>query len=128
MRQDPIRLKNLLRSAESQQLSLVWKKTSEGLALFLNQELFSYYDLPLEVPKSAIVTKRFHLKPLLRVLGGMGNYYLLTLSQKQAKLFEDSTTACKSGGCRACTRTPPKPSEKRRRSRTCKLIARRVAR
>ncbi len=110
MRQDPIRLKNLLRSAESQLLSLgveedtarkslrpvqelladeqFWQQQSEGLALFLSQELFSYYNLPLEVPELAIVTERFHLKPLLRVLGGTGNYYLLTLSQKQVKLFE----------------------------------------
>lgn len=118
MRQDPIRLKNLLRSAESQLLSLgveedtarkslrpvqelladeqFWQQQSEGLALFLSQELFSYYNLPLEVPELAIVTERFHLKPLLRVLGGTGNYYLLTLSQKQVKLFEARATACKS--------------------------------
>jgi hypothetical protein len=91
--QDQIRLKNLLRSTESQLLSLsveedtarkslrpvhqlfaneqFWQQQSEGLALFINQELLTYYNLPLEVPELAIVSERFHLKPLLRVLFGV---------------------------------------------------------
>lgn len=109
MRQDPIRLKNLLRTAEGHLMALgveeeaarktlrplqellaneqFWQQQSEGLALFLNQELFRYYNLPLDVPELTVVTERFHLKPLLRVLSSAGNYHLLTLSQNQVKLF-----------------------------------------
>lgn len=110
MRQDPIRLKNLLGTAESQLLALgetedavrkdlrplqglltdeaFWQQQGAGLALFLNQESFRAYNLPLDVPEFVVVTERFHLKPLLRVLSGAGSYYLLTLSQNQVKLYE----------------------------------------
>jgi hypothetical protein len=110
MRQDPIRFKNLLRQAEDQLLALglaedatrkalrplqellsreaFWQQQTEGLAVFLNAETFRYYHLPLDVPELTVVTQRFHLKPLLRILSGAGHYYLLTLSQKQVKLFE----------------------------------------
>lgn len=109
MRQDPIRFKNLLRAAEDQLLTLglaeevaqkslrplhqlladesFWQHQTEGLAVFLDQESLRYYHLPIEPPTLSLVTERFHLKPMLRALSSAGQFYLLTLSQKQARLF-----------------------------------------
>ena len=110
--QDPIRFKNLLRTAESNLLNLgieeeaarralrplvrllnneqFWRHQSEGLAVFLSDDVYRCYSLPLEVPELVVVTERFHLKPLLRILSGTGQYHLLTLTQKEVTFYEGS--------------------------------------
>lgn len=109
-RQDPIRLKNLigqaeeklvakdLRSAEVEQLlqpakELVeqhsfWQHQSDGLALFMAPGIFYYYRLPLNFEELVVVTNRFHLKPLMPLFTGNGQFYLLALSQNQIRLFQ----------------------------------------
>jgi hypothetical protein len=110
--QDPIRLKYLLREAENrliaqglwatnarellkpaQQLldqEYFWRHQSDGLALFLTDDFFRYYSLPLRFPKLAVVTDRFHLNPLLRYFTNDGQFYLLTLSQTLVRVFQGS--------------------------------------
>jgi hypothetical protein len=87
MEEDAVR--KMLRPAQALLTDeMFWQRQDEGLALFLNQSFFDYFNLPMEMPELAIVTERFHLKPLLRVLSGATSYYLLALSQKQVKLFK----------------------------------------
>jgi hypothetical protein len=112
IRQDPIRLKNLLREATirlhalglwgakahellkpAQQLldqEYLWRHQSDGLALFMTEDFFRHYSLPLRFPKLAVVTDRFHLKPLLRYFTSDGQFYLLALSQNQVRVFQGS--------------------------------------
>ena len=107
--QDPIRLKNLLREAEEQLLakelrapeaeellrparellddSVFWRHQSDGLAAFLSAGVFRYYRLPPNFEDLVIVADRFHLKPLLPLLTGDGEFYVLALSQNEVRLL-----------------------------------------
>jgi hypothetical protein len=108
--QDPIRLKNLLGKAEECLLAggvrtpearkllkpaqkilwngLLWQHQSDGLAMFLSPEEFSYYRLPFDFEELVVVTNRFHIKPLLPLLSGDGRFYVLALSQNQVRLLQ----------------------------------------
>jgi hypothetical protein len=108
--QDPVRFKNLIRQAldklvegdmrlpEAQALlapandllddNFLWRHQSEGLALFVSPEIFRYYRVPLSLAENTVVNSRFHLKPLLPLLGSDGNFYILALSQKDVRMLE----------------------------------------
>lgn len=108
--QNPIRFKNLVRQAadalekrgmtpkevdqylrSASELiddTLFWQHQSDGLALFVARDFFRYYQVALEVRELVTVEERFHLKPLLPLLSGDGRFYVLALSQKQARLLE----------------------------------------
>jgi Bacterial archaeo-eukaryotic release factor family 6 len=109
VQQNPIRFKNLIRQAEArlqeqglsrtealEQLQPVlgldkdefWQHQSQGLAVFLSNSSLHYYCVPLNFQELAVVNDRFHLKPLLPLLTGDGQFFLLALSQKQIRLFE----------------------------------------
>jgi len=111
IQQDRLRLKNLLRQAEDALLAAgirasearkllkpaesllpetpFWRGQKDGLAVFLSPVLFRHYHLPIECPELAVVTDRFHLKPLLSLLGGE-DYYVLALSQNEVRFFQAS--------------------------------------
>jgi hypothetical protein len=108
--QNPIRFKNLLgkteerlaergvRASEAQALlepaktllrdSLFWQRQSDGLALFVSQDMLRYYRLPLDFEELAVVGDRFHVKPLLPLLSGDGRFYILALSQNTLRLLQ----------------------------------------
>ena len=107
--QDPIRLKNLLGEAEKRlsdrgigtrdiqsmlepvnkllQDSNFWQHQSDGLAIFLSPSRFSHYRLPLGFEEFVAVTDRFHIKPLLPLFTGDGQFYILALSQNEVRLL-----------------------------------------
>jgi len=107
--QNPIRFKNLLRDAARQlraggmgendvetflapgnQLltsAKFWQYQSDGLAIFICPDDCRYYRLPHKFNELAVVTGRFHIKPLLSIFGSEGRYYILALSQKSVRLF-----------------------------------------
>lgn len=108
--QGPIRLKNLLREAESRLLARgtpaetvertlgpvrallkntpFWQHQDHGLAIFAGADSFHLYRLPLDVEELAVVGDRIHLTPLLPLLARNGRFFVLALSQKQARLYE----------------------------------------
>lgn len=110
--QNSTRLKNLMRQAHSTIVKSgmsddqAWKflqpvadlldsneafwqeNNNEGMAVFVGSEAFHCYRLPLNFDELVVVTDRFHLKPLLRLLTGDGKYYVLALSQQQVRLLE----------------------------------------
>ncbi|MDP8957743.1 MAG: hypothetical protein M3N51_00745, partial [Actinomycetota bacterium] len=110
MRQDPIRLKNLLGEAEQrlgeaglrapEARALLeparkllddqqfWRHQSDGLALFVSPGRFHPYRLPLELYDLVVVGERFHIKPLVSLLSGDGRFYLLALSQGEVRLLQ----------------------------------------
>jgi hypothetical protein len=108
--QDPIRLKNLVRQAEERliktgmrgpearvlmdpvrrlvQDNLFWRQQSEGLAIFLHDNLYLNYKVPTPVDELVIVDNHFHVQPLLSLLSACGWFYVLGLSQGEIKLLQ----------------------------------------
>lgn len=109
IRQDPIRLKNLLKRGEAQLTQHGWRRAaaeellapaarllkdddfwqhqSDGLAILISPNTFRRYRLPYAFDELVVVTDRFHLKPLLSLLSGDGRFYILALSQKRVRLL-----------------------------------------
>jgi len=108
--QNQIRFRNLLRKAEEKLLAgglrsqevkkfleptqglpgnvLFWRRQSDGLALFLAVDLFRCFCLPEAFDELIMVADRFHIKPLLPLLGGDKRFYILALSQKENRILE----------------------------------------
>jgi hypothetical protein len=109
-KQDPIRLKNLLGKAEDQlratgltaleaqsildpATSLIpdsgfWRLQYDGLAIFLSQGLYRFYQLPLNFDELLVVADSFHIKPLLPMLSGDGRFYILAISMDRVRLLQ----------------------------------------
>jgi Bacterial archaeo-eukaryotic release factor family 7 len=109
-KQDPIRLKNLLREAEERLKTaglrppeikkllkpakalikdgLFWQYQADGLAVFISSQGFFHYHLPLKFDELLVVTDRFHIKPLLPLFSNDGRYYILAISQNEVRLFQ----------------------------------------
>ncbi len=109
-RQNPIRFKTLLGGAEKNYQELTsdtpkgreaffaqarellerdtfWKHQSDGFCLFLSDDLFRYFRLPIPFDELAVVSERFHLKPLLPFLSNDHRFFVLALSQKNVRLL-----------------------------------------
>ncbi len=108
--QNSIRFKNLLRKAEKMlvengvenaerqkmlaepealiQDRSFWDNQSDGLAMFFSAEKFRFFRLPLAFKELTVVSKRFHVKPLLPIQAADGVFYVLTLSQNNVRLLE----------------------------------------
>jgi len=108
-KQDPIRFKNLLREAEEKLIaaglrtvdartllepaqdlegySPFWRHLSDGLALFLAADMFHTHRLPFHFDELVVVNERCHVKPLLPLLTGDGQFYVLALSQNGVRLL-----------------------------------------
>ncbi len=109
-RQDPIRLKNLLRDAEQHFLnsgmgprevsallqpaqallddSYFWQHQYDGLAVFMAADDFHTYRLPFCVEELLIIAQSYYVKPVLPLFTNNGHYYILAISQNEIRLFE----------------------------------------
>ncbi len=111
IRQDPIRLKNLLSSAAERLAvtcrrpkiedflglaeSLVgdeefWRHQQQGLALFLAPGFNRIHKLPIPVVEETILGDHFHIKPLLPLFEDAGSFWLLTISAKHTRRYHGS--------------------------------------
>src|SRR5512140_3948861 len=112
VQQDPIRFKNLIRRAEEQlreqgvrstdasallkptykllEDNEFWRHQSNGLAVFVANGELRYYRLPVDTQEMAIVVDRFHVNPLLTLLSGDGQYYILAISLNKVRLLKGS--------------------------------------
>ncbi|WP_442936566.1 baeRF6 domain-containing protein [Nostoc sp.] len=109
VRQDPIRFKNLIKEAETRLIDAgleqkdaialleksheidsqeFWEQMGQGLAIFISENIFRYYTLPIDFQELVVVTDRFHIKPLLPILNGNGRFYIMALSQQDVRFFE----------------------------------------
>jgi len=106
--QDPIRFKNLLvqvasllreryrnqdvaqflAPVEALSNSEFWQHQEDGLAVFCSPDTCVHYCLPVRVPELAVVSSTFHTKPLIGYLNSNRHYCVLSLSQKEARLYE----------------------------------------
>lgn len=109
LNQDPIRLKNLLKEAESRLIQAgmrrskvadllgavsrriddteFWRSQGEGLAIFVAPAFQHEFRSPLPFPEHVVVADRFEIKPLLPVLADNGHFFVLALSQKHNRLL-----------------------------------------
>lgn len=112
VKQDPIRLKNLLREGERQLIDnglrakdarqllnpveklladdFFWQHQSEGLAIFSSPDMFRHFRLPYNFQELVVVAERFHIKPLISLLSGDGLFYVLAVSQNVVRLLQCS--------------------------------------
>ncbi|HJU04330.1 MAG TPA: hypothetical protein VJ692_04195 [Nitrospiraceae bacterium] len=110
IRQDSIRLKNLLRDAEERLATAglrgpeakdllkspeallddaaFWRHQSDGLAMFLATGFFRTYRLPVTFDELVVVTDRFHVKPLLPFFTQDTRFYVLALSHNGRRLLQ----------------------------------------
>jgi hypothetical protein len=108
--QDPIRLKNLLAQAETNLLANglrrpevqklmrpaeellwnreFWQRQGDGLAIFLTNDFYKFYRLPVPFEELLNTGNGFHIKPLLPCLGRGIKFYVLAVSLKDVRLFE----------------------------------------
>ena len=109
--QDPIRLKNLLREAETGiflpggvgpravqkmlepasmllQDSDFWQHQSDGLAIFLSSNGIRRYRLPLNFEELVVVIDYFHIKPLLPLFTGDGQFFIFGFKSKLHQVAE----------------------------------------
>jgi hypothetical protein len=99
IRQDPIRLKNLVNQAQDQLIkegtrpaearslleplaglmedAAFWRHQTGGLALFRSPDVFRTYRLPFQVGEFVAVSDRFYIKPLLPLLMHDARFYVL---------------------------------------------------
>jgi hypothetical protein len=107
--QNPIRLKNLLRTVHERLVETgmeatdatelmtpvrelvddqtFWQTASEGVAIFHSSEETRIYRLPRAFNEMAVVENRFYLKPLFSFLADEGEFYVLAISLKNIRLI-----------------------------------------
>jgi hypothetical protein len=108
-RQNSIRFKNLVKQAQQKLMEIdfsedeaneflrpmteeldqeeFWQNQDRGIAIFVTDGLYRYFKLPRDIFELVVVTEQPHIKPLLPLLTGDGQFYLLELSQKKVKLY-----------------------------------------
>ncbi len=108
--QDPIRLKNLLRTAEEKLVAkglrpaearsllkpaetlltdnLFWRQQSDGLALFMEPNQYFYYRLPIVLKEEVGVGERFYIRPIVPMLSNCGLFYVLAISHNENRLLQ----------------------------------------
>jgi hypothetical protein len=108
-RQNPIRFRNLVKEAERALEEgeiaeadkgrlleplinlagdqMFWMQQSDGLALFRSEDFFAYYRLPVPFEETVTVSDRFSVKPLIPLVSGWEQFYVLAISLHDVKLF-----------------------------------------
>ncbi len=93
-----MRIASLLTQAQELDTAEFWENQDHSLAIFISPEIFCHYSLPQEFEELVVVSESFHLKPLLQLVNNDGLFYLLTLSQNEAKFFEGTRYSIKQIG------------------------------
>jgi len=109
-RQDPIRVRNLVKQAADrlltefgarevevllrrlQQLAegIDYRNTLDGLALFVNSSIAHSYRLPFTLNERIVVDETFYTRDLVFAMNRTPRYWTLVLSEKPTRLFEGS--------------------------------------
>lgn len=112
VRQDPIRLKNLLAEARTKLIAAdlseadadsilepatallddrdFWQHQNTGLALFIDADQTREFRVPLSFDELVVVGEKFHIRPLLPLLAADGRFSVLTVTAHEAALFNAS--------------------------------------
>lgn len=107
-RQDPVRLKNLLKEATERLLgefnkrdieallkrlenlasAIDFRSTLDGLALFVNQDFGRAFQLPFPIKERVVIGETFFTRDLVHALNHSTRYWVLVLSEKPTRLYE----------------------------------------
>lgn len=83
IRKTTARARNLLKQ------TWFWHLRGVGLAFFMHQDFFRYYQLPdHNLPAHVTVNQGFDIEPLLRLLENDELYYVLSVSHNHARLYQ----------------------------------------
>lgn len=110
IKQNPIRLKSLLRDAETKLYGMdmrktevekflepasdlidqtkFWQHQSDGLAIFLYPEGIKYFRLPIDFKESLTISNKLYVKPLLPLFSGNGQFHILAISKNETRFFK----------------------------------------
>ena len=110
IKQNPIRLKQLIKKAEDKLTSMYvenieiekilkpissliddkefWRNQTEGLVIFSTTKEMKYYHIPYEVKEDVLISDKFYTKPLIPIFTGDGEFYILALSKNEVRLFK----------------------------------------
>ncbi len=72
-----------------------WKYQDEGLAVFLDGQETRWVKLPKPVEEITVVAERFHVRPLIRAFRDHGSYYVLTVTEDNARLYNGDSRSLK---------------------------------
>ena len=107
-RQDPIRVKSLVKEATNRLLDefpkreiepllnklddleagLDFQNTQDGLAMYINKDFSRAFYLPITIKERVVVDETFFTRDLVHALNRTTRYWLLALSEKPTRLFE----------------------------------------
>ncbi|KAF0227050.1 MAG: hypothetical protein FD133_672 [Erysipelotrichaceae bacterium] len=65
-----------------------WNATSEGIAVFANQDKCIVYNLNNPVKEFAVVANSYHIKPLLQAFQSIENFQLLGINREKFTLYQ----------------------------------------
>ena len=65
-----------------------WRHQSDGLVIFLSDNLYEKYTVPVYFEEFNYLSNEFYLKPLMPLFNGDGLFYLLTLKMDDVKFYE----------------------------------------
>jgi hypothetical protein len=68
--------------------TIFWQYQEDGLAIFLSDDFFTYFSLPVKFKELSIVSNRSYIRPLLKYFTQLSDFYILTLSQEEVNLYE----------------------------------------
>jgi hypothetical protein len=65
-----------------------WRHQSDGLAIFLSDEVFHKYTIPIYFEEFNYLSNEFYLKPIIPLFNGDGLFYILTIKMDEVKFYE----------------------------------------
>ena len=79
--------KALVEKLENLSKDVDFSSSMDGLGLFVNEEVAELVNFPFEVEEKVIVGNSFEVRDLVFSINRMEQYYILVLSQKEARMY-----------------------------------------
>lgn len=64
-----------------------WKNLSQGLAIYISQNIFEYYKLPIKFEEIVMINTRFYLKPIFPLFKGDSTFYILAIGKDRVRFL-----------------------------------------
>ncbi len=81
-------VKKIFENLDAVAKQMNFRRNLDSLAIFVNNEVCEFVRMPISVENRVVIDHTFATRDLLRAIQSLGNYYLLVLGQKQARLYE----------------------------------------
>ena len=67
-----------------------WRHQADGLALFASRDFGRLYRLPVQMSDMVVVGPTFHTRPLIEFLQAPERFWVLSVTQKEVRMWEGS--------------------------------------